>query len=91
MADYSNNPNNRNDDPVPFVVDLGKARRGAVRKLKQGRGRLYEEAQDVIDEVRAGLGSEGNGKEIVPIILVYRKKNRKKRGKGGFGLFPPFF
>lgn len=82
--------NNNNDTPVPFVVDLGKARRSAVRKLKQGRGRLMEEAQDVIDEVRAGLGGEGEGKEIVPIIMVYRKKNKKKR-KGGFGLFPPFF
>lgn len=87
MADY----NSGNNTPVPFVVDLGKARRGAVRKLKQGRGRLMEEAQDVIDEVRAGLGAEGNGKEIVPIIMVYRKKNRRKGRKGGFSLFPPFF
>ncbi len=85
MADYSSNT------PVPFVVDLGKARRAQVRKLKQGRGRLMEEAQDVIDEVRAGLGAEGNGKEIVPIIMVYRKKNRRKGRKGGFSIFPPFF
>jgi len=78
--------------PVPFVVDLGKARRGAVRKLKQGRGRLWEEAQDVIDEVRAGLGPEASGKEIVPVILVYRKKGRRRRRGGkGYGLFPPFF
>jgi hypothetical protein len=86
MSEYSNT-----NTPVPFVVDLGKARKGAVRKLKQGRGRLMEEAQDVIDEVRAGLGEGGNNKEIVPIILVYRKKGSRRRKGKGFGLFPPFF
>jgi len=86
MSEYNNT-----NTPVPFVVDLGKARKGAVRKLKQGRGRLMEEAQDVIDEVRAGLGEGGNNKEIVPIILVYRKRGGRRRKRKGYGLFPPFF
>jgi hypothetical protein len=76
---------------VPFVVDLGKARRRSIRKLKQGRGRLTEEVQDVIDEVREGLGPEASNKEIVPIILIYRKKGGRRRGRKSSGLFPPFF
>jgi hypothetical protein len=85
MSDSSSQSNT----PVPYVVDLGKAKKRQVRKFKQGRGRLYEDAQDVIEEVRARMGADGQGKEIVPVIMLYRKKGRRK-GKR-YGLFPPFF
>jgi len=71
----------------PIVVDLGKAKKKRIRQLKRGQGPLVLEVQDVINEVSASLGEEGSGKQLVPVVVLYRKKQRKDyRG----GLFPFF-
>jgi hypothetical protein len=62
----------------PIVIDLGKQRPKLVKQLKEGRGKLWDEVADVIDEVGEQLGAEANGKTLVPIILVYRKKPRRR-------------
>ncbi len=72
----------------PIVVDLGKARKKRIRQLKRGRGPLVLEVQDVINEVSASLGEEAAGKQLVPIVVLYRRKQRK--GYRG-GLFPSLF
>jgi hypothetical protein len=85
------NDNQGYKNTPPVVIDLGKARKRNIRKLKRGRGKLYEETQDVIDEVREGLGPDAAGKEVLPVILVYKQK-RKKRGRNrGSSLFPFLF
>jgi hypothetical protein len=71
----------------PIVVDLGKAKKKRIRQLKRGRGPLVLEVQDVVNEVSASLGEEGAGKQLVPIVVLYRRKQRK--GYRG-GLFPFF-
>lgn len=76
---------------APIVLDLGKASRKRVRQLKRGQGRLLEDVQDALTEVTATLGEQAEGKQIVPVVLMYRKRNRK-RGRRGGGIFPiPFF
>jgi hypothetical protein len=73
---------------LPVVIDLGRTRKRNIRKLKRGRGKLYEETNDVIEEVREGLGPEAASKEILPVIVVYRQKRKKKNRNG---LFPFLF
>jgi hypothetical protein len=70
---------------VPIIVDLGKKKRRSLKSLKRGRGRLVDEVEQAIGEVREGLGAESENKEIVPIVIIYRKK--QKRGKGLGGMF----
>lgn len=68
------------DNTVPIIVDLGKKKKRALRALERGRGKLVDEVTHVIDDVSMGLGEERSNKLIVPIVVVYRRKNRKRRG-----------
>ena len=63
---------------VPIVVELGKQRKRRIRDLKRGRGKLMDEVADVIDQVKTDLGDEAAGKVVVPIVVVYRKKSKRK-------------
>lgn len=63
----------------PIVIDLGKQRPKHIKRLKRGRGKLWDEVVDVIDEVSYQLGEETQDKVLVPIVMVYRKKKKRKR------------
>jgi hypothetical protein len=65
---------------APVVVDLGKKSRKKVKDLKRGRGSLQAEAMDAAAEVKQHFGAEAAGKEFVPIVVVYTKKQRGTRG-----------
>ena len=71
---------------APIIIDLGKQRRKRIKQLKKGRGKLWAEVEDVLGEVRDSLGAEVDGKVLVPVILVYGKKDPK--GNLTFPLFP---
>jgi hypothetical protein len=71
---------------APVIVDLGKKKRKSIRQLKQGRGRLLGDVENAMQELTATLGEKAEGKQLVPVVLLYRKKARKR--KGGGGLFP---
>jgi len=64
---------------APVVVDLGKEKSKTLRALKKGEGKLVEEVARVIEEVRA-KSSELADKELVPVVMIYRKKPNLKRG-----------
>jgi len=69
---------------APIVVDLGKEKSKTLRALKNGEGPLMEDVAHVLEEVRT-KSSELAGKELVPIVIVYRKKpKRKSRGMLSF-------
>ena len=70
---------------APIIIDLGKVKKKKVRQLKEGRGALALEVQQVLADTRRDL-VDGANKELVPVILVYQRKRRK--GGGGGGLFP---
>lgn len=63
----------------PIVVDLGRASPKKVRELKDGTGSLVDEVSEVIDRVRDELGGELQGKRLVPVIVVYKRKRRQRR------------
>jgi len=77
----------------PIILDVGKTSRRNINDLERGCGKLVNDVQDAITEVTSSLGDEADGKQFVPVVLVYRKKQRKnKRGKRSMkGMFPfPF-
>lgn len=71
---------------APIVIDAGKVRKRLIRELKLGRGRLADEVHDAVAEVYANLRDETEGKEYVPVVLVYKQKRRRKDDRGG--IFP---
>jgi hypothetical protein len=77
-----------NTEIAPIIIDLGKEKRKRIKDLKRGRGKLMAEVAGVINEARMNLGSEADGKEFIPVILIYRRK-RKRKGSG-FTLPLPF-
>lgn len=70
----------------PIIVDLGKKRRKQIKRLKKGQGKLWQEVIDVVDEIGGQIsGDNSEGKTIVPVILVYKEKQKKSRS-----IFPRF-
>jgi hypothetical protein len=61
-------------------VDLGKKKKKQIRNLKRGRGPLLEDVADVVEKVRASLAEQLAGKELVPVVIVYRQKKKRSSG-----------
>ncbi|MFO0728221.1 MAG: hypothetical protein U1E65_30850 [Myxococcota bacterium] len=75
-------PDQREDDDEspgqPSVtVSLGKAKKKDVRALREGRGKLVLETQQAIAQVREGLGAEYADYEILPVVVIYKRKEKK--------------
>jgi hypothetical protein len=84
MSEEKDVVENEQDVTEPIIINLGKQKKKRIKKMMNGQGRLWYEVQDVIDEVGVILGDELDGKVIVPLILVYEKKSKKK-SRGFFG------
>ena len=69
----------------PIVIDLGKRKRKAIKKLKRGYGPLVDEILVALTEVQDNLGEQVAGNGILPIIILYQKKQRRGRGFGLLG------
>lgn len=63
----------------PIIINLGKKKRKQIKRLKKGKGKLWREVMDVVDEVGEQIEVEGEGPTLVPIILLYRRKDKKWR------------
>jgi hypothetical protein len=62
----------------PYIVDLGKASKRAIRALKRGEGKLQDEVEDALAKVvTEHLKDSDKGKPVIPIILIYRKRRRR--------------
>jgi hypothetical protein len=71
----------------PIVVDLGKTKRGKIKELKRGGGKLADEVRDVVARVRDDLGATAEGKQLIPIVIIYKRKSKKRRRRRrGLGL-----
>ena len=56
---------------VPIVVDLGKADHEDVKQLRDGNGRLREDAEEVMRLVRAKVEPDGSKRVLLAIVAVY--------------------
>ncbi len=77
MVDANSKPSTEMTQPV--IIDLGKQKNRAVKNLKKGKGKLWGEVLDVVEEVKDMLGTEADGKVLVPVVLIYREKPKRKR------------
>ena len=71
---------------TPIVIDLGKKKRKLIRNLKRGSGQLMDEVAEVLAQVRGNLGPEAEVKNLVPVVMIYRQKSKRKGGLLPFSL-----
>jgi hypothetical protein len=83
LVERSDETNSHNDEAevlMPIIVSLGKKSKKQIKRLKRGKGRAMDEVMDVIDQVQANLGEQAAGKVLVPVVIIYRKKQQRFRG-----------
>ena len=68
------------DVMAPIVISLGKKKKKQIKRFKRGKGGMMNEVLDVVDQVQEQLGDAANGKIIVPVVIIYRKKERRFKG-----------
>jgi len=63
---------------APIVVDLGKKRRKQIKQLRRGAGKLMDEVNGCVEELRtAGTVSSS----AQPVVIVIQQKSRTKFSK----------
>jgi len=68
------------------IVNAGKAKRSAVRKLQNGQGPLVDEIQTAIRTTVEAMGEEAAGKEVLPVVVIYKVKRRGARRRFPFAI-----
>lgn len=58
---------------APIVVDLGKKRGKQIKQLREGRGKLMNEVNGLLDELRADGSISASAQ---PVIIVVRRKKK---------------
>jgi hypothetical protein len=61
------------ESAVPVIMDAGSRSKASIRRLKEGRGPLMREVDEIVEEART-TGPAGG---ILPIVIVYRQKRRR--------------
>jgi len=70
---------------APIIMEIGRAKKRDIRDVARGQGKIMNDLQDAMSEVTSTLGDQADGKQFVPVVLVYKKKRRAKR-RGGLRL-----
>ncbi len=58
----------------PVVIDLGKVKRRAAKKLKKAEGPLLDDVADAVQGAIEGMGSLPEGAVIVPVVVLFERK-----------------
>jgi len=64
--------------PPPVIVDLGSRSKKAIKQLKSGTGELMAEVNQAIEQVHSGLPDEDKNKQIIPVLILYKKKQKRR-------------
>ena len=62
------------DAKAPVIIDLGKQRRKRIKDLRRGTGRLADEINGCVEELKAA-GTLASGAQTV--VVVVREKRRR--------------
>lgn len=73
---------------APVILDLGKASRKSIKQLKRGKGKLLDDVQEAMREVQTTLGAQADGKQLIPVVLLYRKRSKRRRGGALLPILP---
>jgi hypothetical protein len=60
----------------PVVVDLGGHRRKRVRQLRRGTGKLMDDVNGALDDLRAAGTIAA---DVQPVVVIVRQKRRRLR------------
>ena len=60
---------------APIVVDLGKQRGKRIKQLNEGRGKLMDEVNGLLDELRTAGSISASAQ---PVIIVVQKKRKAR-------------
>jgi hypothetical protein len=61
------------DTSAPIVVDMGKKRGKQIKQLREGRGKLMDEVNGLLDELKAAGSMSPTAQ---PVIIVVRQKKK---------------
>lgn len=59
-----------------IVVDLGKQKRKAIKRLRKGTGKLMDEVNECIEELRETGVIKGAAR---PVVVIVKEKSRLPR------------
>lgn len=62
----------------PLIVDLGKKRRKDVKRLRNGKGKLFDKVTSTLQELKSAGTISGTAE---PVVVIVREK--PKRGRSG--------
>ena len=60
--------------PAPVVVDLGKRGKRAVKRLRNGEGKLFTEVTDLVDQ----LCRDGSVRTDAQLVVVVVRQRRSR-------------
>ena len=63
--------------PPSIIVKLGKASKKKIKALERGSGPLADEIAQAVEAVREQLGDEARGMTLAPVVLIYKRKEKK--------------
>ncbi len=63
----------------PITIKLGKYTKRQLRKLDRGEGKAFDQVQAALEQVKAKLGPEADSKVLLPVVVIYKKKQKKSR------------
>lgn len=79
QTDLSKEDSKRNGHSSLTVVDLGKHKRKAIKRLHKGKGKLMDKVHDALDQMSSEKIIESNAQVVVIVV------KEKRKGKGTLG------
>jgi Family of unknown function (DUF6200) len=70
----------RSDSKSPIVIDLGKHSRKRVKNLRKGTGRLADEVNGCLAELRMAGTVSPNAQTVVVVVRQRRGRNKTLKG-----------
>jgi hypothetical protein len=67
-------------ESAPVILDAGSRSKAAIRQLKEGRGPLKREVDEIVHEARSSSTVPAGG--VLPVVIVYRQKRRRRSRLG---------
>jgi len=71
----------------PIFLNVGRKRKSRIKRLKRGTGKLVDKVFRAVAEVAERHNLAASGKEIVPVVIVYRQRKRRKNRVTMPGMF----
>jgi hypothetical protein len=75
VASESGNAAEKKSHAEPVVVDMGRKARKQIKQLREGRGKLYGEVNNVLAELRTAGEISALAQ---PVVIVVRQKAKDR-------------